>query len=58
MQKYFVNTVKKSKQFYFTRFFQENIKKPKNMWSGIKKIISSNNSNYIFPTATTVNKVN
>ena len=47
MQKYFVNTVKKSKQFYFTRFFQENIKKPKNMWSGIK-----------IPTATTVTKVN
>ena len=26
------------------------------MWRGIKKIISSNNSNYIFPTAITVNK--
>ena len=27
----------------------------KNMWREIKKIISSNNSNYIFPTAITVN---
>ena len=25
------------------------------MWKGIKKIISSNNANYIFPTAITVN---
>ena len=25
------------------------------MWKGIKKIISSNNSNYIFPTAITAN---
>ena len=25
------------------------------MWKGIKKTISSNNSNHIFPTATTVN---
>ena len=25
------------------------------MWRGIKKIISPNNSNHIFPTATTVN---
>ena len=47
--------LKKSKQFYFTRFFQENIKGLKNMWKGIKEIISSNNSNYIFPTAIAVN---
>ena len=40
--------LKKSKQFYFTRFFQENIKDLKNMWRGTKKIISSNNSNHIF----------
>ena len=46
---------KKSKQFCFTRFFQENIKNLKNMWRGIKKIISSSNSNYIFLTAITVN---
>ena len=26
------------------------------MWRGIKKIISSNNSNHSFPTAITVNK--
>ena len=26
------------------------------MWRGIKKIISSNNSNHIFPTTITVNK--
>ena len=47
--------LKKSKQFYFTRFFQENIKNLKNMWREIKKIISSNNSNHTFPTAITVN---
>ena len=40
---------------YFIRFFQENIKGLKNMWRGIKKIISSNNSNHTFPTAITVN---
>ena len=56
IQKYFINTIKKSKQFYFTRFFQENIKDLKNMWREIKKIISSNNSNHICPTAITVNK--
>ena len=55
IQKSFINTIKKSKQFYFTRFFQENIKDLKNMWKGINKIISSNNSNHIFPTAITVN---
>ena len=48
--------LKKSKQFYFTRFFQENIKGLKNMWRGIKKVISSNNSSHHFPTAITVNK--
>ena len=47
--------LKKSKQFYFTIFFQENIKDLKYMWRGIKKIISSNNSNHIFPIAITVN---
>ena len=46
--------VKKSKQFDFTRFFQENFKDLKNMRRGIEKIISSNNSNYTFPTAITV----
>ena len=39
----------------FTRFFQENIKNLKSMCRGIKKIISSSNSNHIFPTAITVN---
>ena len=53
--KSFINTIKKSKQFYFTRFFKENIKDLKNMWRGIKKIISLNSSNHIFPTAITVN---
>ena len=48
--------LKKSKQFYFTRFFQENIKDLKNIWRKIKKIISSNNSNHICPTAIAVNK--
>ena len=52
IQKYFINTTKKSKQFHFTRLFQD----LKNMWRGRKKIISSNNSNHIFPTAITVNK--
>ena len=42
-----MNTIKKRKQFYFTRFIQENIKDLKNMWRGIKKIISLNNSNHI-----------
>ena len=46
--------LKKSKQFYFTRFFQENFKDLKNMLRGIKKIIYSNNSNRIFPTAITI----
>ena len=55
IQKSFINTIKKRKQFYFARFFQENIKDLKNMWRGIKKIISSNNSNCTFPTAITVN---
>ena len=56
IQKYFINTIKKSKQFYFTRYFQENIKDLKNMWRGIKKRISSNNPNHIFPTNILVNK--
>ena len=47
--------LKKSKKFYFTRCFQGNIKDLKNMWRGIKEIISSNSSNHIFPTAITVN---
>ena len=46
--------LKKSKQFYFTRFFQENIKDLKIF--GEEERMSSNNSNYIFPTTTTVNK--
>ena len=53
--KSFINTIGKSKQFYFTRFFQENIKYLKNMWKRIKKMKSSNNCNHIFPTAITVN---
>ena len=56
IQNYLINTVKKCKQFHFTRFFQENIKDLKNMWKGIKKIISSNNFKHIFPTAITVIK--
>ena len=47
--------LKKSKQSYFTRFFPENMKDLKNMWRGIKKIISSNSLNHTFPTAITVN---
>ena len=37
------------KKFILPDFFQENIKDLKNMWKGIKKMISSNNSNHIFP---------
>ena len=48
--------LKKHKQFYFTRFFQENIKDLINIWKGIKKTISSNSSNHIFPIAIIVNK--
>ena len=51
IQKLFINTIKKSEQFYFTRFFQENVKDIKNMWERIKKIISSNDSNHTFPSA-------
>ena len=47
--------LKKVNNFILTDFFQENIKDLKNMWRGIKKIISSNNSNHIFLTAITVN---
>ena len=54
-QKYCINTIKKSKQLYSIKFFQENIKDLKNMLRGIKEIISSNNSNHIFPTAITFN---
>ena len=49
--KSFINTIKKSKK-KFPRCFQENIKNLKNMW--IKKIVSWNNSNHVFPTAITV----
>ena len=47
--------LKKVNNFILTDFFQENTKDLKNMWRGIKKIISSNNSNHIFLTAITVN---
>ena len=46
IKKSFIKLIKKSEQWYFTRFFQENIKDLKNMWKGIQKIKSSNNSNY------------
>ena len=55
IQKYFINTLKKSKQIYFTRFFQENIKDHKTMWRGKNKI-SSNNLYHIFPTAITADE--
>ena len=38
IQKLFINTFKKGKQFYFTNFFQENMKDLKNMWRGINNI--------------------
>ena len=52
IQKWFISTTKKSKQLYFTRFFQGNIK---NMLKRIKKITSSNNSNYNVLTVIAVN---
>ena len=41
MQKYFIPTMKKSLHFYFTRFFQQNIKDLKHTWKEITKIVSS-----------------
>ena len=56
IKKYFISTIKKSTQFYFIRFFQDDIKDLKNTRKGIKKIISLNSSNHTFPTAITVNE--
>ena len=36
--------MKKSKQNYFTKFFESNLKNLKNTWKGIKSIISMKNS--------------
>ena len=36
--------MKKSKQNYFTKYFESNIKNLKNTWKGIKSIISLKNS--------------
>ena len=36
--------MKKSKQNYFTKYFESNIKDLKNTWKGIKSIISLKNS--------------
>ena len=36
--------MKKSKQNYFTKYFETNIKNLKNTWKGIKSIISLKNS--------------
>ena len=36
--------MEKSKQSYFTKFFQNNLKNLKNTWKGIKSIISLKNS--------------
>ena len=52
---FFINTIKKVNNFILAGFFKKNIKDLTNIWKGIKKIISSNNSNHIFPTAITVN---
>ena len=43
------------KQFYFTRFFEEIIEDLKEMWKGMKKIISLNNFKHTFPTNVTIN---
>ena len=40
--------MKKSKQNYFTKYFESNIKNLKNTWKGIKSIISLKNSASIF----------
>ena len=37
IQKSFIDSVKKSKQFYVKGFFQQNFEDLKNIWKGIKK---------------------
>ena len=54
IHKIFINTIKKKKNLVY-QIFSRKIKDLKNMRRGIKKIISSNSSNHIFPTAITVN---
>ena len=47
--------MKKSKQFYFTRFFQTNLNDLKNTWKGIKSIISMKNDSHTLPNTITDN---
>ena len=47
--------MKKSKQNYFTKYFESNIKNLKNTWKGIKRIISLKNSASSSPNLLNVN---
>ena len=47
--------MKKSKQNYFTKYFETNIKNLKNTWKGIKSIISLKNSTSSSPNVTNFN---
>ena len=47
--------MKKSKQKYFTKYFETNVKNLKNTWKGIKSIISLKNSTSSSPTVINFN---
>ena len=50
--------MKKSKQNYFTKFLENNLKNLKNTWKGIKSIISVKNSSSNSPTLLTYQNEN
>ena len=50
--------MKKGKQNYFTKFFENNLKNLKNTWKGIKSIISMKNSSSNSPTLLTYQNEN
>ena len=50
--------MKKSKQNYFTKFFENNLKNLKNTWKGIKSIISMKSSFSNTPTLPTLQNEN
>ena len=47
--------MKKSKQKYFTKYFETNVKNLKNTWKGIKSIISLKNSTSSSPNVINFN---
>ena len=49
--KSFINTIKGSKEYDFSRFFQGNTEHLKTTWKGIKKIIYFNDTNHTFPSS-------